>query len=435
MASGVSSSEDLVYACISDPVDCDVTLFAKWVRGCTMKECLIHMKEQAMQKYEMRGLMSQRQLYRLFQCVEKDIIDQFRVFSMLESSLRRPALRHFRMQPINARLEKVLLAEFFAIEDRIMREVLRLRQSSKTKKRLKDIATRLNVRVGYCTRQMENLDIILDYVQSKNYLRNLVHKSTASLREAAKDSPLHRNKGSPKSITASLPWLARATSDPNRMLPGDSPSKGGVSALKSNERIDAAAAAAAAEEGNNAGLGVGAHRTSVHRPIAAPAATTVEQLIATDFGIPLALARKYSSLVFLCRYRMEINRGRLSTATLNDLIFFARTMMRHWTVRTVPFDKPEESGKSTPTHLNTPQHKPIQESKEDARRADIETSPAIKLENGATLKALQEAEGLKKSREGEGEGQAGQEGVNSNNVSGDDFKRENIGNGDEDEKK
>mmetsp|Transcript_26269 Transcript_26269/g.44021 ORF Transcript_26269/g.44021 Transcript_26269/m.44021 type:complete len:137 (-) Transcript_26269:2551-2961(-) len=114
----IMSEEDLVYVCVSDPVDINPELFCLWAKGFTPKECLEKMKEQSMSDIDMRGMVSQRQLHRLFRCIEKDITDQFRVFSMLEPSFRRPSLRAFRLQPIDDRVEMELAEIYFSIEDK-----------------------------------------------------------------------------------------------------------------------------------------------------------------------------------------------------------------------------------------------------------------------------------------------------------------------------
>mmetsp|Transcript_5031 Transcript_5031/g.7106 ORF Transcript_5031/g.7106 Transcript_5031/m.7106 type:complete len:481 (-) Transcript_5031:127-1569(-) len=59
-----------------------------------------------------------------------------------------------------------------------------------------------------------------------------------------------------------------------------------------------------------------------------------EEIVHQDFGMPIKLARKYAAIVFLCRYRVETS-GKVTSATLSDLIFMARTLMRHWTTQVV----------------------------------------------------------------------------------------------------
>eukprot|EP00471_Norrisiella_sphaerica_P011321 CAMPEP_0184496774 /NCGR_PEP_ID=MMETSP0113_2-20130426/34833_1 /TAXON_ID=91329 /ORGANISM="Norrisiella sphaerica, Strain BC52" /LENGTH=158 /DNA_ID=CAMNT_0026883567 /DNA_START=73 /DNA_END=547 /DNA_ORIENTATION=+ len=137
-----SISEDLIYVCVSDPVDINPDLFRMWTMGYSPKETLEKMKETAMGEFDMRGMGSQRQLHRLFQCIEKDIIDQFRVFSMLELSFRRPGLRPFKLLPIHMELEKQLVEMYFDIDEKVVREVLVMRQSTKLKKRIHDMASK-----------------------------------------------------------------------------------------------------------------------------------------------------------------------------------------------------------------------------------------------------------------------------------------------------
>ncbi|GAB5370803.1 hypothetical protein AAMO2058_001524600 [Amorphochlora amoebiformis] len=290
--SNLPLSEDLIYVCVSDPVDLNPELFRLWARGKPTSECLEVMKERAMQDYDMSGLVTQRQLHRLFRCIEKDIIDQFRIFSMLEPFLRKPALRKFQVHPMSEDMEKLLVAYYFDMEDRVLRTLLGMVQTniSKKKKIIRDLAVRLNKPEMFCVRQVEIIETVLDHLVQRNSLQ-YTSRSTGALRV---ESPR---------------LLGERTS-----APGFRMSSGQHQSTRKNEvTVD--------EIPPMTGTG--------ERPLES-GTMLFEAIIEKDFSMPSFLARKYAAVVFLCRYEMEVTKGKVTSATLGDLIFIARTLMRSW---------------------------------------------------------------------------------------------------------
>mmetsp|Transcript_6074 Transcript_6074/g.11414 ORF Transcript_6074/g.11414 Transcript_6074/m.11414 type:complete len:793 (+) Transcript_6074:44-2422(+) len=391
MATNARSKEDLIYVCISDPVDLNPKLLGYWARGYTQKECLEFMKEETMREYDMGGVISQRQLHRLFRCIEKDIFDQFRVFSMLEPALRNPALRPFKAQPIPLELERKLIAQYFAIDDGVVREILRMRDNSRARKRLRDVAARLGVRLEFCTRQLDNIESVLENLVRRNWLR-FTSRSSGSLRKVEsppgerlfsrhasslikpvkgydfQSFPVERAPTAPATISSFRKKLWRRTSfskeqatvsalEAQRISAPQLPARPrGNSVPITNIQYDVGTPLARYNSVDNKSVqnGAAASETAQHEQqdekkfFQGRPACLFETIVAQDLAMPDSLARKYSSIIFLCRYRLETNRGRLATASLSDLIFIARTLMRHWTVRIVEFNQTAQSSSFKP---------------------------------------------------------------------------------------
>lgn len=271
----MSASGDTVYVCVSDPVEIDANLFRLWAEGYSADECFERVKQQAINQYEKSR--TQRQIHRLFQCVRKDVLDQLRVFEMLEPALREPALRPFKVQAVGPDQELLMVRRYFQYDPRVVRSFLGWKLSTKTRRKLSDIAPRVRARLRSVERQFDNVRCFV--------LRLMQLEDGSRPGGKAKDN-LSQSRLSTASSLISESLRRRLVQAP----------------------------------------------TGASRPDPTPRTQNLARLIQSDYGLEWPLAESYAAFAFLCFYRLECSRGTLSALSTDDLELIAQHLISHWTI-------------------------------------------------------------------------------------------------------
>jgi len=121
-------------------------------------EVFAHQKQQVFAEYDVKTATSQLQLHRLAQCIERDVEDQYRVFSMLKHCLHDPKLlgQHSPV-PLSLDMRDEFVRGYYDFDGELVRELLGKKLSSKLKKYLDDISDKSKIRLHSCQRQLDNL--------------------------------------------------------------------------------------------------------------------------------------------------------------------------------------------------------------------------------------------------------------------------------------
>ncbi|CAH8450846.1 unnamed protein product [Dicrocoelium dendriticum] len=91
--------------------------------------------------------------------LETHVFDHYAQFSSLETGLRSPDtfMQSCAYQQLPISTRKALVVKYYSVDERLLRELVGRKLSSKTRRELSDIAERCELRLPSCKRQFDNL--------------------------------------------------------------------------------------------------------------------------------------------------------------------------------------------------------------------------------------------------------------------------------------
>uniref|UniRef100_A0A7S4FAM3 Acidic fibroblast growth factor intracellular-binding protein n=1 Tax=Chrysotila carterae TaxID=13221 RepID=A0A7S4FAM3_CHRCT len=151
--------------CVSDPLELDAAAFSLWLEGASItdaaREMLLPGAEMTPAAKAMQLPVASEQEHAL---AEAEAHEQWRLFAMLRPFLDDPSTlitqRRLRI-PLGVR--QLLVDTYYSFEDRVMRELLGKKPTSKVKRQLESHCERLNVSSQSCRRQFDNLQRIFTW--------------------------------------------------------------------------------------------------------------------------------------------------------------------------------------------------------------------------------------------------------------------------------
>eukprot|EP00735_Rhodelphis_limneticus_P004256 TRINITY_DN15827_c0_g1::TRINITY_DN15827_c0_g1_i1::g.22587::m.22587 TRINITY_DN15827_c0_g1::TRINITY_DN15827_c0_g1_i1::g.22587 ORF type:complete len:374 (-),score=27.45,sp/Q9JI19/FIBP_MOUSE/32.69/2e-56,FIBP/PF05427.6/1.9e-73 TRINITY_DN15827_c0_g1_i1:119-1240(-) len=155
---------------VGEPILFDVECYNCWLAGLPV---------QAAASQRMKTIPDLRQFlidkesetyHSALQMVQDDTLDHYRTYDQLEHYLSEPRL--FLSQTVfdlPLQVRRIIIERFYGFEDRLMKEFLAKKLSSKVRKELEDIGDKHGVRLQSCKRQFENARRIVKYLKDIDF--------------------------------------------------------------------------------------------------------------------------------------------------------------------------------------------------------------------------------------------------------------------------
>ena len=146
---------------VSNTLHIDKTIWRLWLLGLTINQVITF-------------LSSKRPL------VNRNLVlTQYRNFELLESFLHRPKTLHSQF-PFTLPLEsrQFLIHSYYSLDERVIREILGKKLSSRNRKELEDIVSKTRIPINGCRRMFDNLKRVLKRIEdseSKSILYTIQH--------------------------------------------------------------------------------------------------------------------------------------------------------------------------------------------------------------------------------------------------------------------
>ena len=143
--------------CVSEPAEVDLNVFTHWLSGCDVeKAAQLRMADEPSISREFHDYQT---------LLLSDTRDQFRSFRTLEPYLQLPSTlttQHlFQLSHANMR---VLIEQYYAFDENVVREFLGKKLSSKNRKDLDDVSEKTGISLKSCRRQFDNIKQVLKVV-------------------------------------------------------------------------------------------------------------------------------------------------------------------------------------------------------------------------------------------------------------------------------
>lgn len=142
---------------VSEPADPDLDTFSLWVNGYGAKE--------ATERREKSEPAITREFRDYKQLLLTETQDQFRMFELLQPYLQLP--RTFMNQhlfQLSLSMKRALIQSYYTFDERVVREFLGKKLSSKNRKDLDNISEKTDVPLKSCRRQFDNIKQVLRVV-------------------------------------------------------------------------------------------------------------------------------------------------------------------------------------------------------------------------------------------------------------------------------
>ena len=142
---------------ISEPAEVDAEVFNLWLKGHTVEEaCRLTKSNEPPISKEFDDFHS---------LLLSEIQGQYRVFQILESYLQLPpTLFGQRLFQLPLTIKRALIERYYEFDEKVVREFLGKKLSSKNRRELDDISERTGVSLKSCRRQFDNVKRVLRVV-------------------------------------------------------------------------------------------------------------------------------------------------------------------------------------------------------------------------------------------------------------------------------
>jgi hypothetical protein len=169
--------EDVFDVMITDGSPVDQQLFVLWAGGCTIEEAWLQTLASFRDLSSKLPLPQQSLSFRrragcieelpgtntdeeaiIKQLLRREVVDQWRLFEMLDHYLQQPVLMTQQMicqQPLPALL--LLVEKYYHLDPLVARDMLGKRLTGKVRKDLDDVAETTGIPLGSCRRQFDNV--------------------------------------------------------------------------------------------------------------------------------------------------------------------------------------------------------------------------------------------------------------------------------------
>ena len=163
-----SYMEELLSLVVSDPIVFDLSVFSLWLEGKTLEVATAIKISSFLSSVRMRQRHSkitpnvdEENFYKLdphtYELFKKDILDQYRMFEILEHYLAIPSsLSGQTMVQVPAATQRIMIENYYKLDDIIVREILN-RKMSKNRKDLDEISESCDRPLVRVTREYGNL--------------------------------------------------------------------------------------------------------------------------------------------------------------------------------------------------------------------------------------------------------------------------------------
>lgn len=170
--------EDIILS-VSSPPEIDQDVFACWVEGRTAEEASLFKIDQNRKTGTFAGLEFPRTIENLLpdqsDFIRYEVIDQFRVYQVLEHYLCYPSLiQNQSLCIITSDLQATLIDKYWSLDDIFVREFLN-KKLTKSRKDLEDISETAGLNLRRVTRQFDNIKRIYTAFEDSSNLNDNIY--------------------------------------------------------------------------------------------------------------------------------------------------------------------------------------------------------------------------------------------------------------------
>lgn len=152
--------------CVTDPVSVNPEIFNLWLAGYNAVEAFSRHKEMILELYRTKHYnLSQRQLYRLSSCIQRDVEDEYRTYGIIEPMLiDHEVLRNdLLMVQIGTELHGFLVEKYYEFDEVVYRHLIGKKLSSKDRKDLSVLEDEVGINLTSLHRQFDNFKRVKDF--------------------------------------------------------------------------------------------------------------------------------------------------------------------------------------------------------------------------------------------------------------------------------
>lgn len=142
---------------VCEPADPDINTFSLWVNGYGVKDATV--------LREKNELAITREFRDYRQLLQTETQDQFRMFELLQPYLQLPhTFMNQHLFQLSHATKRALIESYYAFDEKVVREFLGKKLSSKNRKDLDNISEKTSVSLKSCQRQFDNIKQVLRVV-------------------------------------------------------------------------------------------------------------------------------------------------------------------------------------------------------------------------------------------------------------------------------
>ncbi len=170
--------EDIILS-VSSPPEIDIDIFACWVEGKSFEEAANFKIDQNRKTGTFFGLEFSRAIDNLSmdqgEFIRYEVLDQFRMYQVLEHYLCYPALiQNQSLCIVTSDLQITLIDKYWSLDDLFVREFLN-KKLTKSRKDLEDISETTGLNLRRVTRQFDNIKRVYTTFEDSSNLNDNIY--------------------------------------------------------------------------------------------------------------------------------------------------------------------------------------------------------------------------------------------------------------------